>query len=220
MMTIAVCVCSYGDESWREIALSRAVPSVEGQEADELIVVHEPSGDIASCRNHAAESASSQAIIYCDADDELDTGYVAAMRAAVTDTAPVLATPRVSYIVKGRAQHPKFWPEKPLSQGNWMVIGTMVQRDQFLATGGFDARPHAFEDWAVFARLWRDGARIVKVPAAVYRAHWMPNSRNKRLTREEQVRLHYDLGRELFPDEYPPSWLDTHLANARRVSRR
>jgi glycosyltransferase involved in cell wall biosynthesis len=189
-------------------------------EPHEVIVEHQPDGTVASARNTAAERATGSHLIFLDADDELDAGYVAAMQHALTGPDDdAMLTPRVSYIVKGRAQTPKFWPEKPLSEGNWMVIGTMLNRERFLRIGGFDSRPHAFEDWSCFARMWKDGCQPVKVPAAIYRAHWMPGSRNKRLSREEQVTLHYELGREIFPDEYPPAWLEQHMRNARRMKR-
>lgn len=221
-MTISVCICTYGDTAWSDLAWSRAYPSVlaQAEQPLEIIVEHQPDGNIASTRNRAAADAKGTHIIFCDADDELDSGYVHAMNRALPHDGSTLLTPRVSYIVKNRVQAPKFWPEKPLSEGNWMVIGTMVQRQQFLAVGGFADWPHAFEDWHILARLWKAGAEIVKVPNAIYRAHWTPGSRNKKMTREEAVRLHYELGREIFPDEYPQSWLDTHLGNARRMARR
>jgi glycosyltransferase involved in cell wall biosynthesis len=214
-VTIAVIVASYGDDTWNELAWSRAYPSTLDQNADDVIVHHEPDGDIGTCRNNAAERTSTDHLIFLDADDELAPGYVDAMRNAVRDT-PTLYAPRVSYVVRGRKQPPKYWPEKPLSEGNWLVIGTMLPRDVFVEVGGFDGRPHAFEDWALFARCWKAGAEPLKVPRAVYVAHWTPGSRNKKLSREQQVRLHYDLGRDIFPDQYPPSWLTQHLRNARR----
>jgi glycosyltransferase involved in cell wall biosynthesis len=213
MTTFAVLICTYGAQKWADMAQDRAYSSAIGLGMDELILEHQPEGDVATCRNEAAKRATSDMLVFLDADDELHEGYIIAMRKAYV--APAMYTPRVSYVHKGRAQQPKFWPERPLTQGNWMVIGTAVPRISFLRAGGFDAWPHAYEDWALFAKLWKAGLDPVKVPDAIYRAHVMPASRNKRMSKAEAIRLHYEIGKELFPEDYPESWLEVHLRNAR-----
>lgn len=222
-MKISVCVATYGDDSWRELA-SRAIASANGQAAYDLVRIHEPDGDIASVRNAAAERAGGDWLCFLDADDELDRSFLHHIRRAGSEDAAgtrKMYTPRVSYIIKGhRPQAPKYWPEKPLYEGNWLIIGTVVPRALFLEVGGFESWPHAYEDWHLFAKLWKAGAEVIKVPKAIYYAHVMPHSRNKRLSREELVQWHYDLGRDLFPEHYPPEWLDRHLGNARPVTRR
>jgi hypothetical protein len=160
-------------------------------------------------------------LCFLDADDELADGYIAAMH----DAAPtpdfrlgasernLLLTPMVSYVGSGRAARPKFWPEKPLSEGNWLVIGTLVPRVLFREVGGFRDELHGYEDWSLFARCWKAGAEIVKVPDAVYVAHVRGGSRNRRMSRREQVEQHYAIGRDLFPDLYDEAWLERHLRN-------
>lgn len=218
-MTISVCIATYGDEKWKRLAL-RAVRSAEEQGAHEIIVEHQPDGDVATSRNAAAERASGTHLLFLDGDDELALGYVEAMQLSIeTFDDKSMFTPAVSYIVRGKAAAPKFWPEQDLRDGNWMVIGTVVPRDLFLRIGGFRPLLHAYEDWDLFARMWREGAQTQKVPGAVYRAHVMHGSRNKRMTNEERVQVHYDIGRDLFPERYPPEWLDRHMRNARRANR-
>jgi glycosyltransferase involved in cell wall biosynthesis len=216
-MQISVCIASYGEERWRRLACERALPSAHAAGAQDIVLRHEPEGDVASSRNAAAAEAKGDLLVFLDADDELDPGFLRAMQEAASSSDPerTLYTPKVSYIIRGRAQPAKFWASKPLREGNWMVIGTMVPKRLFFEVGGFESWPLAYEDWQLFCKLEKAGASIVRVPKAVYRAHWSTNSRNKRISREEAVRIHYQIGRELYPDYYDESWLTLHLRNAR-----
>lgn len=198
--TVAVIVASYGDQKWKELS-KRAIRSIEHQGADQWIIEHQADGDIASCRNAAAASATAETLVFLDADDELQPGYVQAIRNAYQG--PAMYTPRVSYVNKGRAQPPKFWPERPLSQGNWLVIGTAIPRAAFLEVGGFESDIHGYEDWSLWARIWKQtGLQPVKVPQAVYVAHVTPGSRNKRMSRPEQLYWHQRIGNNIFPETY------------------
>lgn len=205
---ISVIVATYGADEW--IPLARRAADSARDQADEVIVEHQPEGTLASARNTGAMRARGDYLIFLDGDDELEDGYVEAMRAAIVES-PALYAPRVSYVVKGRQQPPKYWPEVSLKDGNWLVIGTMLPRHEFLQSGGF-REWSAYEDFELFARFWRDhDATIVKVPEAVYRAHWRQGSRNKSMTRREAVELHYEIGRSLFPEHYDDAWLARHL---------
>jgi GT2 family glycosyltransferase len=100
-----------------------------------------------------------------------------------------LYQPSTLGIVDGLADPaPVLIPSKEsLLEGNWMVVGTMIERGQFLRVGGFRELP-AYEDWDLWLRCWRDGAALVQVPDAVYRVHVRQHSRND-LTRSAAVRL-------------------------------
>ncbi len=80
------------------------------------------------------------------------------------------------------------------------MIGTLIQRELFLEIGGFPEYPHGFEDWAVWAKAWKAGAKIVKVPDAIYRAHVNPHSKHKTAWRDRktQVETHNRVRAELF----------------------
>jgi glycosyltransferase involved in cell wall biosynthesis len=114
-----------------------------------------------------------------------------------------LLTPRVSYVRKGRASAPRHLDRGiPLTDDNWLVVGTLIQRDLFLEVGGFGDYPHGFEDWSLWAKAWKAGAEIVKVDDAVYRAHWNPNSKHRLQWKDRrwQVDMHNRVRRELFPE--------------------
>jgi hypothetical protein len=46
------------------------------------------------------------------------------------------------------------------------------------------------EDWDVWLRCWLAGATVEAVPAAVYRAHVRPDSRNRAPAREARLAAH------------------------------
>ena len=54
------------------------------------------------------------------------------------------------------------------------MVGTLVSRDLFLEVGGFEDYPHGFEDWSLWAKCWKAGAKIIQVRRAVYIAHVDP----------------------------------------------
>jgi len=218
-VNVSIIISTYGSEKWRDLAMSRAYPSALDQGAHEIVVGHDPEGTIASVRNSLAEKATGEWLLFLDADDELAPGYLGAMQRVFeqeqTGGLPLLLTPAVSYVTaRGRITPPKFWQEVDLEQANWLVIGTLVPRSLFLEVEGFPEAIHGYEDWALWAKCWKAGVRIVKVPKAIYRAHISPGSRNRRMTREEGLRWHYEIGRSIFPEQYPLEWLEGHLRRA------
>lgn len=206
-MDCSIIIATYGDESWEELALSRAAPSTEGQDAREVLIGHDPDGTIASARNELAAQAIGEWLLFLDADDEIAPGFLAAMKRAlrqerrVHDT-PLLLTPAVSYVRKGKKATPMFHPTGDLRNDNFLIVGTLVERDLFDQVGGFNDYPHGFEDWSLWAKCWKAGAQIIQVPRAVYVAHWNPDSKHKRgwKDRKWQVAMHNKIRAELFPE--------------------
>jgi len=181
-MTISVIIATYGDDAWRTMALDRAFPSLAGQEiALPFVLHHDPWGTRATSLKDGAQRAEGDWLLFLDADDKLAPGYVGAMRRAIEQHAAgqqVLLTPATQWIRGGRPAPPGFQKEVPLERGNWLVIGTLIRRDLFMQIGGFHEHPHGLEDWNLWARAVRAGARIVKVPDAVYIAHVNPQSKH------------------------------------------
>jgi hypothetical protein len=112
--------------------------------------------------------------------------------------ARVLLTPRISYVVKGRTKPPRYWKgdADTFKTGNWLVIGTLVQRELFMEVGGFRPFPHGLEDWNFWARCVRAGAEIRKVPSAIYIAHYNDESDHHILARDRKAYMtHYEAAR-------------------------
>lgn len=202
-MKVTICIATYGGDEWRDLAWSRAYPSVASEQA-EILLGHEPDGTIASARNGLADRATSDWLCFLDADDELAPGFLDAMKRAYEQESgsgtKLLLTPAVSYVRKGKPSPPQFLDRGiSLADDNWLVVGTLIQRDLFFEVGGFEDYDHGFEDFALWSKCWRSGAKIVKVPDAVYLAHWNPQSKHRQgwRNRERQVATHQRVVREL-----------------------
>lgn len=204
-------IATYGEEHWRQLALSRAYPSAENQEAHEIILGHDTDATIAQVRNRLAGEATGDWLCFLDADDELGPSYIWAMQRSLRrirdpEGTPHLFTPAVSYWWPGRrrANPARFLPGTDLTRGNYLVLGTLVQRDLFMQVGGFGDYPHGYEDWSLWAKCSKAGAQVVQVRRAVYIAHVNPRSKHRVAWRDTvwQVQMHEQVRRDLFPEEY------------------
>jgi glycosyltransferase involved in cell wall biosynthesis len=202
---VSIVIASYGDSAWQELAWTRAYPSTLTQEGVyEVIVHHEPDGDVASCRNQAAVDARGRWLVFLDADDELAPGFVTAVERAMSPGR--LLNPSVQYVRGGVAQKPVLLPERDLRDMNYLIVGTAVERSLFTAVGGFRLWPHGFEDWDLWCRCVKAGARVARVPDAVYVAHVNDDSKmnaRRRTDRTEELRIWNEVRRDLYPDLYP-----------------
>lgn len=185
MLNVSVIVATFGARAWEEQAV-RAAASAAVQGTHEVIRLHRDDATLAAVRNEAAAGAIGDWLCFLDADDELAAGYLSAMAAAFARTcsSPVVAwdcllVPNVQYVDAGeRPQRPRcLYTGLPLIETNWAVVGTLVSRGLFERVGGFHEWS-IYEDWELWLRCVRAGARMVAVPAAVYRAHVTPGGRN------------------------------------------
>lgn len=208
-MRISVVIATYGGPTWSTLAASRALPSAVDQGAYEIVVEHQANGTLATARNAGAEAARGDWLVFLDADDELDAGFIAAMKAAWSEPSVfglmhpdlLLFTPAVQYVRGKQRPKPKIWPEVPIEDGNWLIIATAVPRTLFQEVGGFQEWP-LYEDWCLWQRCLKVGARVVKVPEAVYIAHANAHSRNRKPGPYERRRWHDAIRRANFPELY------------------
>lgn len=194
-MDVTVIVATYGEGRWRELAECRAIPAARAEA--EVIAVHGET--LQSARNAGAAQATSEWLCFCDADDEVEPGYMAAMAELDAD----LRAPLVRYVKDHR-----HWPARvpdgtdDLADGNRLVIGTLVRREMFWRVGGFGGWAF-YEDWDLWQRCWLAGA-TVEFGRAIYRAHMRADSRNRSPSRAEKVAMHHDIRRANMP------WLYEH----------
>jgi glycosyltransferase involved in cell wall biosynthesis len=193
---ITVCIGTFGNEQiWSALAHDRAMASVDRQTLppENLIWCHGP--DLHSARNQAAARVRSDWLCFLDADDELDAHYLEAMTRAVTDlgVADWLLQPATLGVHPDGHEDPfpVLIPPKPLLDGNFLVIGTLVRRAQFDRLGGFCDFP-LYEDWDLWLRCFLDGASISQVPAAIYRVFVNEAGRNS-ADRATQLRVYHQI---------------------------
>lgn len=195
-MDVTVVVATYGDESWQQLAQSRAIPSAE---ALGVFVVHVHGDTLHGARNAGLERVETEHVVHLDADDELEPGFIDAM---ATSTADVRA-PAVRYIRNGRAD----WPAMPrvaghshacvadcLAWGNWLIVGSLAPAELVRKVGGWRNFP-VYEDWDLWVRCWQAGATIEPIPQAIYRAHVRRDSRNRAPSHATKMDAHRAIAR-------------------------
>ena len=177
--TVGVVISSYGSrEPWNTLAM-RAMTSVTRQTRPPDAVFRIHHNTLHEARNKGGQLVGVDWLCFLDCDDELEPNYLELMMESGEPNE--LRYPRVRYVTDGF--DPKCPPEprtlqrKPLWQGNFMVIGTLVRRSFFLAAGGFRELP-AYEDWDLWIRCWLLGCNPTFIPTAVYRAWRRPDGRN------------------------------------------
>lgn len=204
-MDLTIAVATFAGPGWptiRGAPLERALASAHAAGAVDVVAVHVDEDNLAQARNEALDQVQTEWVVFLDADDELETGYVDAM---ATGTADVRA-PAVRYVQPGGglttprmpkvAGHAHACAGACLPHGNWIVVGAAVRTDLVRSAGGWWDEP-IYEDWSLWWRMWRAGATVEALPAAVYRAHVRPGSRNRAPSMVERNRIHHDIVRRV-----------------------
>ena len=202
---VTVCIATNGDARWIHLAQERAVPSVH---ALDVPVIHwHGKDDLAGARNAALDCVETEWVIYLDADDELEPGYVEAMAAGTADVRGPIA--RYVQNVGQPNERWNFWQPRVyghthdceadcLKAGNWLIIGSAVRANMLRDIGGWKDFAWS-EDWSTWLRCYKAGASFELIRDAIYRAHVDPQGRNRRASRELIDSTH----RAIYADAYP-----------------
>lgn len=191
-MAVTVAICTFGDEKWKRLAGERAVPSAV---AENVPVVRVHGETLQKARNEALAQCETEWVIFLDADDELEAGYVDGMLSGAGD----VRAPRVRRIKNGRIKAltymPRVWNHAHecvgdcLPLGNWVTVGALARTDLLREVGGWGDEA-IYEDWALWLRCWKAGADIQPCHAAVYRYWYTEGSRNHSLPSAERDKWH------------------------------
>lgn len=175
---ISVVVGTYGDvEHWTALA-ARACLSAKSQTVP-CEVIHEHGATLAGARNAGAARAEGDHLVFLDADDALNTYYIASMLAAAKGkNGPAVYQPMTIGIKDGvKDDYPLFIPSANIMERNYLPIGTMVSKELFTKVGGFLDWP-VLEDWCLWLRILIEGAEVRQAPGAIYEVTVRDGSRN------------------------------------------
>ena len=168
--TATVIVATFGDQAWRDIAERRAIPSANAQ--GHPVIAHH-GHTLHGARNDAAWQADTDWLIFHDADDEWEPGFVDAMLAGSAD----LRGPRMVEVYPSGYRREVDLTGRDIERVNPLPISTAIRRELFWSIGGF--RPwRAWEDWALWLTAVRRGATYEHIPGAVQLLHISRGSRN------------------------------------------
>lgn len=173
--TVGVCVATFGDrDKWEEIARP-ALVSISGQsrQPDQIVYVHGET--LADARNTAIERLDTTWCIVCDADDFLDERYVEQM----LEGEGTLRFPRVRKVYGDGREELIEYEKGNLLDRNFIVIGAMFRREDFLKVGGFNQSIPIFEDWELWLRMWKLAGVDIQPSRAVYVQNYNPQGRNQ-----------------------------------------
>lgn len=198
---VTVLVCTFGDQEWQDLAQERAVPSAERLGCR---VIHAHADTLHQARNLALDQARSEWVIYLDADDELDAGYLHAMAAGTGD----VRAPSVTYVMGQRVRpthiprvsgHDHACTADCLPDGNWIIVGAAARTELLRRVGGWHDFP-VYEDWDLWLRCYLAGADIQPCPSAGYRAHVRRGSRNRAPSMDVKNEVHRQIVAANLPD--------------------
>lgn len=187
MDTVDVVIPTVGqlNDEWARF-LNRAAHSVTGQTVPPTSQWKwgRSETSVTEARNAGAALSTADWLIFLDADDELDPGYIEAMLAGTGD----VRWPSTLGVVNGvEDNYPVLLQPRPnLIISNHCIIGSMVRRELFEAVGGFRDFP-VLEDWDFWVRCALAGADFQPCPDAIYRVYVRAGSRNTDLQLHGQV---------------------------------
>ncbi len=193
-MDVTVVTGTFGSEAWRELAITRAGPSVpEG-----VPWIHAHADTLHEARNAALAQVTSEFVIHLDADDQLEDHYCEAMMAGTAD----LRAPMLRQVRRGRPGHPfaaQVWGHTHACAGacfllgNFVIVGACVRTELVRKVGAWWPEP-IYEDWSLWLRCHLAGATDELIPDAIYRAHHDPRTgRNHSLPNEVRNEWHYKI---------------------------
>jgi len=176
---VGIVVATFGGQEWIDRG-KRAVASAENQTVDCFVTwVHaaaDPGCSLGALRNEGTIALPEvDWLIFLDGDDELAPDYVERMLEGEGD----IRQPGTIGVREDGVEddHAVLIPEKSLIDGNFIVIGAMIDAKKFFEVNGFGDYP-IIEDWDLWLRMYCAGATIGKCPEAVYRVTVREGSRN------------------------------------------
>jgi glycosyltransferase involved in cell wall biosynthesis len=199
-MDVTVAVATFGHPKWERLA-RKAIHSVINLHRP-YVYVHLPGGTLAQARNQALEQVTTEWVCHLDGDDELEMGFFDYMSQGQAD----IRAPAVRYQAGGPARiptvagHSHQCEDACLFYGNWLVVGSLVRAELVRKVGGWKEYP-VYEDFDLWQRCWLAGATFEAIPQAVYRAHVLPNSRNRSPNHRMKCMTHYEISKTNMPDE-------------------
>jgi hypothetical protein len=171
-----------GNRDWLRQAIS-SFPK------DTPYIVLENDGEVVEALNAGLEAATTTFTVAFGSDDVAQPGFLEHLLrysayADVIYPAMTLASENLEVALGEHLAFP--FCENRLAQGNYIAGPSLVRREKALAAGGY--RDVEFEDWDLWVRMFRAGARFKPAPDARLLYRQVENSRRRQLDDPEALR--------------------------------
>ena len=175
MATVGVVVPTFGDDRWWRDKALVALESAARQTVPPSVVIQSHGETLQEARNGGALRCQTDWLIFLDADDTLDKNYISRM---LEGTGNVRQPATIGVYEDGRRDaEAVVIPKKNLLDGNYIIIGAMIDHELFNQVGGFGDE-ELYEDWSLYLRLEEAGATFGVCPEAIYEVLVKGNTRN------------------------------------------
>lgn len=207
-LDVTICVSTFGDEKWKEIAQERALPNARSFGVPVIYNHVDAPNSLHVARNLGLYQVKTDWVCFLDSDDELAPDFFEQIEKVDGDLRP----PSVHHVY----EHVMFMPRVVghdyhicvadcLEFGNWMVVGT-VARTQLLKDIGGWKEWATFEDFDLWQRAWLAGAIITPAPKAIYKAYSTASGRCRAMPVVESTKVQRMICETNMPDK-DFSWL-------------
>lgn len=203
-MDVSIVVSTFGNYKWQLLAQERAIPSAK---AFDVPVIYNHGSKLHEARNAGLAQVETEFVCFLDADDTLSPDYFEQMSKVDGDLRP----PSVHHVYENvtfmpqvvglKGVHKHVCVGDCLTDGNWLVVGTVARTELVKKVGGWKEWGN-WEDWELWLRCYLAGATITPVPGAVYNAHSTDQGRNKSRTHEENMKIYHEIRRANMPSLY------------------
>ena len=203
-MDVSIVISTFGNFKWQLLAQERAIPSAK---KFEVPVIYNHGETLHETRNKGLYQVETEFVCHLDADDELAPGFFDHMSRVDGDLRP----PSVNHVYENMTFMPKVvglngvhnhvCVGECLTDGNWLVVGTVARTELLQKVGGWKEWGN-WEDWELWLRCWLAGATVTPVPKAIYKAYSTTKGRNKSRTPEEDRRIYHEIRRANLPHLY------------------
>lgn len=163
-----------GNREWLQQTLNSLGDSV-------VPLVLENDGEVTEAFNAGLREADTEFVLPFGADDVAEPGMVTKLKAAIWDVdvaypAMLLVDETLQHIV-GVHEAQQYCPLRLLQQ-NYITGGSLIRREKALDVGGYRDL-ESWEDWDLWVRMSKDGARFKAVPDAKFLYRQVAGSRNR-----------------------------------------
>jgi glycosyltransferase involved in cell wall biosynthesis len=174
------------------------VQLLQTYEKPKLTVIHTANRGPSAARNTGIQRAIGEYILPLDADDRIDSTFLA-KAVSVLDNDPqvgiVYSQAELFGTTVGRFDLPPYsFPEILL--GNMIFNTSLYRRNDWETAGGYNENMvWGWEDYDFWLSLLELGRTVVQIPEVLYFHREVPNSRSQQMTQEAWVKSHAQIFR-------------------------